>query len=396
MESKQTDLWVVLFVTFTAATIVTILRLLSRRLKRNSLSWDDYFALCGYAISIGWIVIIPYWINRGLGLHIMDVLDVKGITLDKALYESKLVLFVAELFYAFGLFFAKVSILSLYWRMFCITNIRLPIQILFGCSITWIIFRIFMGIFHCVPVQAFWDSTAGGYCAIEDKKFFFGTTLVHNIIDIAILVLPMLEIGKLQLPILQKAGIMIMFTFGFFICAAGIRLIVAARVFDNTSPDLTWNIVTIVVWATVEVNLINVSASLPVIRPACTFIFTCTNPRTVTGASSNSYGNSYSRSQRKQSIRLDTISMSAPNDESSSTHQLAVSDDGSGRGLVSEFESHAADQYHPSGIKYTSTLMGQSGAGAGGFESDLSQISITNEIIVDGSKQPRPGSLETV
>jgi hypothetical protein len=86
----------------------------------------------------------------------------------------------------------------------------------------------------------------------------------------------MWEIGKLQLPILQKAGIMIMFTFGFLwvvslyalidwlankqsICAAGIRLIVAARVFDDTSPDLTWNIVTIVIWATVEVNLINVS-----------------------------------------------------------------------------------------------------------------------------------------
>jgi hypothetical protein len=72
----------------------------------------------------------------------MDVVEVKGITLDKALYESKLVLFVAELFYAFGLFFAKVSILSLYWRMFRVTNIRLPIQILFGCSITWIIFRV--------------------------------------------------------------------------------------------------------------------------------------------------------------------------------------------------------------------------------------------------------------
>jgi len=48
MESEQTDIWVVLFVTFTAATIITVLRLLSRRLKRNSLSWDDYFALCGY------------------------------------------------------------------------------------------------------------------------------------------------------------------------------------------------------------------------------------------------------------------------------------------------------------------------------------------------------------
>jgi hypothetical protein len=48
LESKQTDLWVVLFVTFAAATIITILRLLSRRLKRIPLSWDDYFALCGY------------------------------------------------------------------------------------------------------------------------------------------------------------------------------------------------------------------------------------------------------------------------------------------------------------------------------------------------------------
>lgn len=48
MESKQTDLWVDLFVTFSAATIITILRLLSRWLRRTPLSWDDYFALCGY------------------------------------------------------------------------------------------------------------------------------------------------------------------------------------------------------------------------------------------------------------------------------------------------------------------------------------------------------------
>jgi hypothetical protein len=48
-------------------------------------------------------------------------------------------------------------------------------------------------------------------------------------------------------------------TNGNSICAAAIRLIVAARVFDDTSPDLTWNICDIVIWATVEVNLINVS-----------------------------------------------------------------------------------------------------------------------------------------
>jgi hypothetical protein len=43
------------------------------------------------------------------------------------------------------------------------------------------------------------------------------------------------------------------------ICAAAISLIVAASVFDDKSPDLTWNICAIVIWATVEVNLVNVS-----------------------------------------------------------------------------------------------------------------------------------------
>lgn len=43
------------------------------------------------------------------------------------------------------------------------------------------------------------------------------------------------------------------------ICAAAIVVIVAATQFDATSVDLTWNICPIVVWATVEVNLVTVS-----------------------------------------------------------------------------------------------------------------------------------------
>lgn len=66
--------------------------------------------------------------------------------MEEVLYQSKLLLFIAELFYAAALFFAKLSILSLYWRMFNVTSIRLPIQILFGCSVVWMIFRV--GVLH--------------------------------------------------------------------------------------------------------------------------------------------------------------------------------------------------------------------------------------------------------
>ncbi|GKU11302.1 unnamed protein product [Fusarium langsethiae] len=394
MESRQTDLWVVTFVTFAAAVVITVMRLLSRRLKHIPLSWDDYFALCGFAVSIAWVIIVPYWLNRGLGLHMDDVVKMRNSTLAAELYEAKLLLFIAELFYAFGLFFAKISILSLYWRMFRVTNIRLPIQILFGCSLVWITFRIFMGIWHCVPVHKFWDDSVDGYCAIEDKKFFFGTTLVHAMIDISILILPMWQIGRLQLPMIQKAGIMVMFTFGFLssICAAAIRLIVAARVFDDKSYDITWNICDIVIWATVEVNLINVSASLPTIRPACTFIFMCQNPRTRTGASSGSYPNTYSRSQTKQSIRLDTINKTKPNDESSSTHQLADSDDGIGNGgrggSTDDFEAHAMDRFTPGGNQYSSTITGhRTNSGGGDYGSNFGGILVKNETTVHVSKQ---------
>lgn len=66
-----------------------------------------------------------------------------------------------------------------------------------------------------MPVQAYWDSTAGGYCAIEDTKFFFGSILVHVIMDMAIILLPVMPIKRLALPLRQRIGIAVVFMFGF-------------------------------------------------------------------------------------------------------------------------------------------------------------------------------------
>ncbi|KAL2691298.1 hypothetical protein Neosp_001679 [[Neocosmospora] mangrovei] len=301
-------------------------------------------------MALGWLVLVPIWIQNGFGLHIWDI---KHMTKEKVLFQTKLLLYIAELMYASALFFAKASILSFYWRMFRVTNIKLPIQILFTCAVIWIIIRTFMGIFHCVPVQTFWDSSVKGTCAIEDSKFFFGTILVHVILDICILILPILQIRKLQLPGLQKLGVMVMFLFGIMhsICVAAMVIIVASTEYDNTSDDMTWNLSTIVIWASVEVNLVTVSACLPTVRPACIYLFTCTHPISSIGSGSNSYGQAYGCSQTKKSIRLSTLPK-GNEDESSSTHQLAETE--ASHGSVSDFESHALDRYRGN----TSTITG--------------------------------------
>lgn len=72
-----------------------------------------------------------------------------------------------------------------------------------------------MAVFHCWPVQAFWDLTiADARCDIDDSKFFFGTVLVHLVIDICILALPVFQVNNLQLRTGQKIAVTGLFMFG--------------------------------------------------------------------------------------------------------------------------------------------------------------------------------------
>ncbi|RKL38831.1 hypothetical protein BFJ72_g6961 [Fusarium proliferatum] len=161
-----------------------------------------------------------------------------------------------EHFYAFTLFFAKISILSFYWRMFRVANIQIFVSVLLVCSILWILVRTFLTTFHCYPVRAFWDPTMEHYtCAIKSSDFFFGTVLAHVIIDVGILILPIVQIQKLQLPTLQKIAIIFMFMFGILVCVAGLVIVSVSASFDNKSVDMTWQLAPVIIWASVEVNL---------------------------------------------------------------------------------------------------------------------------------------------
>jgi hypothetical protein len=134
---------------------------------------------------------------------------------EQALTHSRLYLYWAEIMYAFSLAFSKMSILGMYWRLFSLSGIRLPIQILFVASVVWLIIRTFMAIFHCVPVHAFWDhSVPDARCDISDSEFFFGTVLVHLMIDLVILALPVMQVRQLHLRMGQKVGVIGLFMFG--------------------------------------------------------------------------------------------------------------------------------------------------------------------------------------
>lgn len=151
--------------------------------------------------------------EAGLGFALADI---PGFASPEAILEAGVkYLYVAEICYAFALAFAKLSILAFYWRMFSLSSIRLPIQILVGASVVWLIIRTFMAVFHCVPIAAFWDkSIEDASCNINDSQFFFGTVLVHLILDLVILALPVVQIQRLQLKLGKKVAVIALFMFG--------------------------------------------------------------------------------------------------------------------------------------------------------------------------------------
>ncbi|KAF2680924.1 hypothetical protein K458DRAFT_89504 [Lentithecium fluviatile CBS 122367] len=287
--SRQTNAYVCLFITFVAAAIAITLRLVARRLMKVSLWLDDYFAVAAFLFACVWNGLLIWWLHSGFGLFLIEIDMPAEVTLER----SRLILWNAELFYAFSLGSAKLAILGFYWRMFRTSKLRLPIQILAGSTIVWLILRTFLAIFHCVPVAKFWRPSILGHCAIDDSRFFFGTVLVHLIIDIVILALPVIEVRKLQLPLTQRLGIIAMFGFGIFVCVASVVVMVLSVGYDGHGNELPWNVAPIIIWATAEVNLAIVSACLPILRPI--YLVILGRPLTRQSSHSKSYAQSKSR-----------------------------------------------------------------------------------------------------
>lgn len=66
--------------------------------------------------------------------------------------------------YYTGLFFAKISILLQYLRIFLQKRFRLACFILMGITVVCSCWAIFSGVFMCNPVRRFWDRSVPGSC----------------------------------------------------------------------------------------------------------------------------------------------------------------------------------------------------------------------------------------
>lgn len=178
---------------------------------------------------------------------------------------------------------------------------------------------------------------------------------------------------------------------------AGLVIVNISTKLDNNSLDMTWQLAPVIIWASVEVNLVTISgktlyspgrlchtnsllqACLPIIRPACLYLFSCQNPMPSSiNSISNNYGRGCARSQIKQSIRLGTM----PKEESSSTHELARPEQRGRDSFSSDLETDT-DRRH-GGI---TTAIGPGNPIESQKVPRLGSIMVTSETVVQVSKR---------
>lgn len=123
-------------------------------------------------------------------------------------------LFAAEFVYGTVILTVKVSILSLYYRIFPTRSMKFSTLVLGAMTLAWWAAVVLVSAFQCSPIQKTWHPLMmGGHC-LNKNTFFLGNAIPNIVLDVLFLILPIREVWGLQLDMAQKLAILSIFMLG--------------------------------------------------------------------------------------------------------------------------------------------------------------------------------------
>ncbi|KAK5658468.1 hypothetical protein OQA88_1857 [Cercophora sp. LCS_1] len=245
-------------VSVTVLAVVAVgLRLWSRYIKGQPFWWDDWVIIFSLFWNLAVVGFIFAMHACGMGLH------ADKVPMDDIVLMAKF-LVVAEILYVFNLVWTKISILLMYYRIFHFPFFKKMAYGIGAFIIAWVVCITFLFIFICVPVEKLWYPDLPGRC-IDQVGTWIANAVSTIVSDLAILILPIPQVWKLQLGRAAKIGVTIAFCLGFFVVfASAYRFSV---LFSYSASDPTYTLAPTVGWTAIEMSAGIVSACLPTLGP---------------------------------------------------------------------------------------------------------------------------------
>ncbi|KAJ8116400.1 hypothetical protein OPT61_g2171 [Boeremia exigua] len=237
------------------ATPTCIVRLYTKRHILKNLDWDDFIIVLATINALGFSIYVGYRI------HIWDCPAPKFYTLMKVGAIAGPILFnVATMLtkLSLGLFYLRISPFKISFRIAVYTVLCISVcnNLINAFGVLWV----------CQPIGKYWDySITTGKC-INLNHFFLASASINAGTDLALLILPIFILYKLQLPLRRKIGVALILMTGSIVCVVSlVRVEQVIHGMKVVPTDGTWGMVLNFIWLLVEMWLGIFCACLPIL-----------------------------------------------------------------------------------------------------------------------------------
>ena len=114
-----------------------------------------------------------------------------------------------------SLVFLKLTFLFHYYRLMSVSNVRYVFLAAIALVVAWAISQAIMAFVQCIPLQGVWDHRIHAKCIPNTVTLWYFNGVFNIVTDVAILLLPIPIVWKLELPRSQKILLTCIFGLGF-------------------------------------------------------------------------------------------------------------------------------------------------------------------------------------
>ena len=150
--------------------------------------------------------------KNGAGKHVEDLKE-------SEITHLLLLIFAGDILFDLSISFSKISAMFFYGKIFRVRSYpskawRWAYYTILGLCFAWPVASIPYAILQCNPVDKFWNYNKPGSCFGQFDSFV-SSAISSVIIDLAILIIPIWPIWKLQLKTARKLAIGTVFVLGY-------------------------------------------------------------------------------------------------------------------------------------------------------------------------------------
>ncbi|KAH9896279.1 hypothetical protein F4778DRAFT_745766 [Xylariomycetidae sp. FL2044] len=132
-------------------------------------------------------------------------------------------LYLSDIFFGTTIIFVKLSILSLYYSIFSVSDtFRMWNYIVTGLCVVWFLVYTFLNILQCHPISMLWEAFGFVEYCLPSGVLWLALELTNLTLDVAILVLPITMLGRLNLARAKRWSVAGVFLLGGLVCVASI------------------------------------------------------------------------------------------------------------------------------------------------------------------------------